>query len=162
MPSGAIDALRQRTHWFSLNEKLLKGVLCFMLFRGSVNVRWGSLHEQQWLVLSLVFADTAMTCPLTGALAYAGLSGFGIAVTTGAVVRRADRRYRSDAILSKIGLILMILQAMDAAGKDGAIKHVMSGMNPQDCEIFSFKSPSADPSSPRPRRNSTTTISGDA
>ena len=40
--------------------------------------------------------------------------------------------------------ILMILQAMDAAGKDGAIKHVMSGVNPQGCEIFSFKSPSAE------------------
>jgi PPK2 family polyphosphate:nucleotide phosphotransferase len=40
--------------------------------------------------------------------------------------------------------ILVILQAMDAAGKDGAIKHVMSGVNPQGCEIFSFKSPSAE------------------
>ena len=40
--------------------------------------------------------------------------------------------------------ILIILQAMDAAGKDGAIKHVMSGVNPQGCEISSFKSPSAE------------------
>ncbi len=40
--------------------------------------------------------------------------------------------------------ILMILQAMDAAGKDGAIKHVMSGVNPQGCEVFAFKSPSAE------------------
>ena len=40
--------------------------------------------------------------------------------------------------------ILIILQAMDAAGKDGAIKHVMSGVNPQGCEIFSFKAPSAE------------------
>ena len=40
--------------------------------------------------------------------------------------------------------ILMILQAMDAAGKDGAIKHVMSGVNPQGCEISSFKVPSAE------------------
>jgi hypothetical protein len=69
VPSGGIDALRQLTHWFNLNEKLLKGVLCFMLFRGSVNVRWASLHEQQWLVLSLAFADTAMRRLLTGALA---------------------------------------------------------------------------------------------
>jgi len=38
--------------------------------------------------------------------------------------------------------ILLIFQAMDAAGKDGAIKHVMSGINPQGCEVFSFKSPS--------------------
>jgi PPK2 family polyphosphate:nucleotide phosphotransferase len=39
--------------------------------------------------------------------------------------------------------VLLIFQAMDAAGKDGTIKHVMSGINPQGCEVFSFKSPSA-------------------
>src|SRR5258708_11148651 len=39
--------------------------------------------------------------------------------------------------------ILLIFQAMDAAGKDGAIKHVMSGVNPKWCHVFSFKSPSA-------------------
>jgi PPK2 family polyphosphate:nucleotide phosphotransferase len=38
--------------------------------------------------------------------------------------------------------LLMIFQAMDAAGKDGAIKHVMSGINPQGCDVFSFKTPS--------------------
>ncbi|MGH8372846.1 MAG: ADP-polyphosphate phosphotransferase [Gammaproteobacteria bacterium] len=38
--------------------------------------------------------------------------------------------------------ILVIFQAMDAAGKDGAIKHVMSGVNPQGCQVFSFKHPS--------------------
>jgi PPK2 family polyphosphate:nucleotide phosphotransferase len=37
--------------------------------------------------------------------------------------------------------VLVIFQAMDAAGKDGAIKHVMSGINPQGCEVFSFKRP---------------------
>jgi PPK2 family polyphosphate:nucleotide phosphotransferase len=40
--------------------------------------------------------------------------------------------------------VLIIFQAMDAAGKDGAIKHVMSGVNPQGCEVYSFKSPSAE------------------
>ena len=40
--------------------------------------------------------------------------------------------------------VLVILQAMDAAGKDGAIKHVMSGVNPQGCQVFSFKAPSAE------------------
>jgi PPK2 family polyphosphate:nucleotide phosphotransferase len=45
----------------------------------------------------------------------------------------ADNRYA----------ILMIFQAMDAAGKDGAIRHVMSGVNPQGCQVFSFKHPSA-------------------
>jgi PPK2 family polyphosphate:nucleotide phosphotransferase len=39
--------------------------------------------------------------------------------------------------------VLLIFQAMDAAGKDGAIKHVMSGVNPQGCEVYSFKAPSA-------------------
>ena len=38
--------------------------------------------------------------------------------------------------------VLVILQAMDAAGKDGIIKHVMSGLNPQGCEVYSFKKPS--------------------
>jgi len=38
--------------------------------------------------------------------------------------------------------LLLIFQAMDAAGKDGAIKHVMSGINPQGCQVYSFKSPS--------------------
>ena len=38
--------------------------------------------------------------------------------------------------------ILIVLQAMDAAGKDGTIKHVMSGVNPQGCQVFSFKKPS--------------------
>jgi PPK2 family polyphosphate:nucleotide phosphotransferase len=38
--------------------------------------------------------------------------------------------------------VLLIFQAMDAAGKDGAIKHVMSGVNPQGCQIYSFKQPS--------------------
>jgi PPK2 family polyphosphate:nucleotide phosphotransferase len=38
--------------------------------------------------------------------------------------------------------LLLIFQAMDAAGKDGAIKHVMSGVNPQGCDVYSFKSPS--------------------
>ncbi|MBV1708099.1 MAG: polyphosphate kinase 2 family protein [Hyphomicrobiales bacterium] len=40
--------------------------------------------------------------------------------------------------------VLLIFQAMDAAGKDGAIRHVMSGVNPQGCQVFSFKHPSAD------------------
>jgi len=40
--------------------------------------------------------------------------------------------------------VLLIFQAMDAAGKDGAIKHVMSGINPQGCQVFSFKTPSSE------------------
>jgi len=40
--------------------------------------------------------------------------------------------------------LLIVFQAMDAAGKDGTIKHVMSGVNPQGCQVFSFKKPSAE------------------
>src|SRR5947208_15563398 len=40
--------------------------------------------------------------------------------------------------------VMIVLQAMDAAGKDGTIKHVMSGVNPQGCMVFSFKKPSAE------------------
>jgi PPK2 family polyphosphate:nucleotide phosphotransferase len=40
--------------------------------------------------------------------------------------------------------LLLIFQGMDASGKDGAIRHVMSGVNPQGCEVFSFKQPTAD------------------
>ena len=40
--------------------------------------------------------------------------------------------------------VLLIFQALDAAGKDGAIKHVMSGVNPQGCQVFSFKQPSSE------------------
>ena len=48
-----------------------------------------------------------------------------------------ERLYASDRYS-----VLLILQAMDAAGKDGIIKHVMSGVNPQGCQVFSFKHPS--------------------
>ena len=40
--------------------------------------------------------------------------------------------------------VLVVFQAMDAAGKDGAIRHVLSGVNPQGCQVFSFKAPSAE------------------
>ena len=40
--------------------------------------------------------------------------------------------------------VLLIFQAMDAAGKDGAVKHVMSGVNPQGCQVYSFKTPSSE------------------
>ena len=40
--------------------------------------------------------------------------------------------------------LLLIFQGMDAAGKDGAVRHVMSGVNPEGCEVFNFKQPSAE------------------
>jgi PPK2 family polyphosphate:nucleotide phosphotransferase len=50
-----------------------------------------------------------------------------------------DRLYAQDR-----WAVLLIFQAMDAAGKDGAIKHVMSGVNPQGCQVFSFKAPTSE------------------
>jgi len=109
VPTGVTDVLLSYTHAFNLEETLLKGVLCFMLFRGSVNVRWASLREQRWLVLSLAFGGTAIACLLTGGALYAGLSAFGIAITLaqallfGALIAATDP-IAAIAILSKIGL----------------------------------------------------------
>jgi PPK2 family polyphosphate:nucleotide phosphotransferase len=62
-----------------------------------------------------------------------------LAVGVQALAELQEKLYACD----KWGLLL-IFQAMDAAGKDGAIKHVMSGVNPQGCQVYSFKSPSAE------------------
>jgi len=63
------------------------------------------------------------------------------ALTTGvaAMAELQDKLYAQDK-----WALLLIFQAMDAAGKDGAIEHVMSGVNPQGCQVFSFKSPSSE------------------
>jgi len=62
-----------------------------------------------------------------------------LAMGVTALAELQDKLYAQD----KWG-VLLIFQAMDAAGKDGAIKHVMSGVNPQGCQVDSFKSPSSD------------------
>lgn len=56
-----------------------------------------------------------------------------------ALAKAQDLLYASDTFA-----ILIIFQAMDAAGKDGTIKHVMTGVNPQGCQVYSFKHPSAE------------------
>ena len=56
-----------------------------------------------------------------------------------ALAELQDRLYAQDR-----WSVLLIFQAMDAAGKDSAIKHVMSGVNPQGCQVYSFKAPSAE------------------
>ena len=53
--------------------------------------------------------------------------------------KEQDKLYAQDTYA-----LLLIFQAMDAAGKDGTIRHVMSGVNPQGCQVFSFKAPSAE------------------
>ncbi|MBS0192612.1 MAG: polyphosphate kinase 2 family protein [Phycisphaerales bacterium] len=57
----------------------------------------------------------------------------------GWLAEEQEKLYASDS-----WSLLLVFQAMDAAGKDGTIKHVMSGVNPQGCEVHSFKAPSSD------------------
>jgi len=57
----------------------------------------------------------------------------------GRLAKQQDKLYAQDTYA-----LLIIFQAMDAAGKDGTIRHVMSGINPQGCQVFSFKVPSAE------------------
>ena len=62
-----------------------------------------------------------------------------LAEATAAMSELQNRLYAQDQ-----WAVLIILQAMDAAGKDGVIKHVMTGINPQGCQVTSFKQPSAE------------------
>ena len=77
----------------------------------------------------------------TGSLKSEGKPRAKQALATGihALAELQDRLYAQDR-----WAVLLIFQAMDAAGKDGAIKHVMSGVNPQGCQVYSFKGPSAE------------------
>jgi PPK2 family polyphosphate:nucleotide phosphotransferase len=63
----------------------------------------------------------------------------GLALGVQALAELQDKLYAQDC-----WAVLLIFQAMDAAGKDGAIKHVMSGVNPQGCQVYSFKAPSSE------------------
>jgi PPK2 family polyphosphate:nucleotide phosphotransferase len=63
----------------------------------------------------------------------------GLALGVDVLAELQDKLYAQDR-----WSVLLIFQAMDAAGKDGAIKHVMSGVNPQGCQVFSFKAPSSE------------------
>jgi PPK2 family polyphosphate:nucleotide phosphotransferase len=62
-----------------------------------------------------------------------------LAMGVRALANLQDKLYAQDR-----WALLLIFQAMDAAGKDGAIKHVMSGVNPQGCQVFSFKAPTSE------------------
>jgi PPK2 family polyphosphate:nucleotide phosphotransferase len=62
-----------------------------------------------------------------------------LALGVDALAEYQDRLYAQDR-----WAVLLVFQAMDAAGKDGAIKHVMSGINPQGCQVFSFKAPTSE------------------
>src|SRR5216117_925633 len=62
-----------------------------------------------------------------------------LAMGVTALAELQDKLYAQDK-----WAVLLIFQAMDAAGKDGAIKHVMSGVNPQGCQVYSFKAPTGE------------------
>ena len=62
-----------------------------------------------------------------------------LALSVARLAKLQDKLYAQDR-----WAVLLLFQAMDAAGKDGAIKHVMSGVNPQGCQVYSFKAPSAE------------------
>ena len=62
-----------------------------------------------------------------------------LAIGRNALSELQDKLYAQDR-----WSLLLVFQAMDAAGKDGAIKHVMSGINPQGCQVYSFKAPTSD------------------
>jgi len=109
IPSGVVGFLHHITQSFNLNDTLLKGVLCFLLFRGSARVNWSNLRQQRWLVLWLAFAGTGLACIFTGGLVWAGLSLFGLSATLaqcllyGALIAATDP-VAALAILSKMGL----------------------------------------------------------
>jgi CPA1 family monovalent cation:H+ antiporter len=109
LPVGLVDRLLHLTEAFNLNDTLLKGVLCFLLFRGSVRVRWAALREQRWLVLSLAFIATGIACFVTGGLVFAALTPLGVGLTAsqallfGALIAATDP-VAALAILSRVGL----------------------------------------------------------
>ena len=74
--------------------------------------------------------------------------GKGVIKERAAEILEETRKQLADAqellYASDTRSVLLIFQAMDAAGKDGTIRHVMSGVNPQGCQVYSFKKPSAE------------------
>ena len=118
MPAGIVGLLHQSTQSFNLNDTLLKGVLCFLLFRGSARVHWAMLKGQLWLVLSLAFGGTVIVCFVTGGLVLGGMSLFGIPLTAvhallfGALIAATDP-VAALAILSKVGLPANLVVVVD-------------------------------------------------
>src|SRR5438105_8626076 len=82
-----------------------------------------------------MYPNPAYTNGVNDQLAAQGLLEYGIACLS----HFQEMLYAQDR-----WALLLVFQAMDAAGKDGVIKHVMSGVNPQGCQVYSFKMPSAE------------------
>ncbi|MEA3278009.1 MAG: cation:proton antiporter, partial [Pseudomonadota bacterium] len=89
----------------SLDETLLNGVLCFMLFAGSINVKSRTLGEEKWVILTLAIGATLIGALLTGLALWwlLGLLGIGIGLVFGALISPTDP-IAALAILGKIGL----------------------------------------------------------
>jgi len=104
-----ISGEREFVSRLNLNETLLKGVLCFMLFAGSIHVRSKLIEAHRWLILSLAIGSTVIACLLVGVLLKVVLASLGIhinlvsALLFGALISPTDP-IAALAILNKIGL----------------------------------------------------------
>jgi CPA1 family monovalent cation:H+ antiporter len=109
IPDSVLIHLREFTKSFSLNETLLNGVLCLMLFRASVRMRWERLRDRRLLIVALAFGATTIAVLVTGGLVFAGLSIAGVpvdlaqALLFGALITATDPT-AALAILNQLGM----------------------------------------------------------
>ncbi len=93
----------------NLSHVLLEGVLCFMLFAGSIHVKLRALEEEEWVILSLAIGGTMIACTLIGVLTWLVLTGLGFGIglayafVFGALISPTDP-IAALAILGKVGL----------------------------------------------------------
>jgi len=104
-------------------------------FRSTMNIKSGPFRVEEGRKVRLDKWSTLVEPYCTSKEQYREL----IEEHTRQLIALQDLHYASQQYA-----LLLIFQAMDAAGKDGTIRHVMSGVNPQGCQVFSFKAPSAE------------------
>ncbi|MEM7024902.1 MAG: sodium:proton antiporter, partial [Pseudomonadota bacterium] len=104
-----ISAEQDFVRSLDLSHLLLEGVLCFMLFAGSLNVKLQALEQQRWVILSLAIGGTIIACVVTGLLSWVALAGLGLSLSLayafvfGALIAPTDP-IAALAILGKVGL----------------------------------------------------------
>lgn len=104
-----IGAMQDFVRSLNLSHLLLEGVLCFMLFAGSIHVKLQALEEEEWLILSLAIGGTIIACVTIGLLTWLALAGLGFqlslayAFVFGALISPTDP-IAALAILGKVGL----------------------------------------------------------